>query len=64
MDTSPTTLFDSYEQDFKQIIQSIRDKLEGDGKDAQGGAYAPEIESMHKLTIVIVCATQSSVRLH
>ncbi|KAH9884395.1 vesicle transport v-snare protein vti1 [Cubamyces lactineus] len=36
MDTSPTALFDSYEQDFKQIIQSIRDKLEGDGKDAQG----------------------------
>ncbi|CDO76151.1 hypothetical protein BN946_scf185027.g14 [Trametes cinnabarina] len=38
MDTSPTSLFDSYEQDFSQIIQSIRDKLEGDGKDAQGGA--------------------------
>ncbi|KAI0350478.1 vesicle transport v-snare protein vti1 [Trametes cingulata] len=36
MDTSPTALFDSYEQDFKQIIQSIRDKLEGDAKDAQG----------------------------
>ncbi|KAI0325981.1 vesicle transport v-snare protein vti1 [Cubamyces sp. BRFM 1775] len=36
MDTSPTALFDSYEQDFKQIIQSIRDKLEGDGNDAQG----------------------------
>ncbi|KAI0673298.1 vesicle transport v-snare protein vti1 [Trametes maxima] len=38
MDTSPTALFDSYEQDFKQIIQSIRDKLDGDAKDAQGGA--------------------------
>ncbi|KAI0650988.1 vesicle transport v-snare protein vti1 [Trametes meyenii] len=36
MDTSPTALFDSYEQDFKQIIQSIRDKLDGDAKDAQG----------------------------
>ncbi|KAI8996218.1 vesicle transport v-snare protein vti1 [Trametes punicea] len=36
MDTSPTSLFDSYEQDFKQIIQSIREKLEGDAKDAQG----------------------------
>ena len=36
MDNSPTALFDSYEQDFKQIIQSIRDKLEGDAKDAQG----------------------------
>ena len=29
-------LFDSYEQDFKQIIQSIREKLEGDAKDVQG----------------------------
>ncbi|KAI0712739.1 vesicle transport v-snare protein vti1 [Cerioporus squamosus] len=36
MDTSPTALFDSYEQDFKQIVQSIRDKLDGDAKDAQG----------------------------
>ncbi|KAL1943456.1 hypothetical protein VTO73DRAFT_4531 [Trametes versicolor] len=36
MDTSPTALFDSYEQDFKQIIQSIRTKLEGDAQDAQG----------------------------
>ncbi|KAI0820098.1 vesicle transport v-snare protein vti1 [Trametes gibbosa] len=38
MDTSPTALFDSYEQDFKQIIQSIRDKLDGDTHDAQGEA--------------------------
>lgn len=32
MDTSPTTLFSNYEQDFQQIIASIRDKLEGDPK--------------------------------
>ncbi|CAL1697411.1 unnamed protein product [Somion occarium] len=32
MDTSPTSLFDSYEQDFQQIVSSIRDKLEGDAK--------------------------------
>ncbi|KAI0070124.1 vesicle transport v-snare protein vti1 [Panus rudis PR-1116 ss-1] len=32
MDTSPTALFDSYEQDFQQIIGSIREKLEGDAK--------------------------------
>ncbi|KAJ3883209.1 vesicle transport v-snare protein vti1 [Lentinula edodes] len=31
MDTSPTALFDSYEQDFKQFIETIREKLEGDG---------------------------------
>ena len=36
MDNSPTALFDSYEQDFKQIILSIREKLEGDAKDVQG----------------------------
>jgi vesicle transport through interaction with t-SNAREs protein 1 len=38
MDTSPTALFDTYEQDFNQFIESIRDKLEGDGKDEVGGA--------------------------
>lgn len=27
MDTSPTALFDSYEQDYKQLIQSIDDRL-------------------------------------
>ncbi|KAI0759252.1 vesicle transport v-snare protein vti1 [Trametes elegans] len=36
MDTSPTALFDSYEHDFQQIIQSIRDKLDGDARDAHG----------------------------
>ena len=29
MDTSPTALFDSYEQDFKQFIETISEKLEG-----------------------------------
>lgn len=37
MDNSPTQLFDSYEQDFKQIISSIRDKLEGDQQNEGGG---------------------------
>ncbi|KAA1476353.1 vesicle transport v-snare protein vti1 [Dentipellis sp. KUC8613] len=36
MDNSPTALFDSYEQDFQQIVQSIREKLEGEAKDGQG----------------------------
>jgi len=36
MDPSPASLFDSYEQDFQQILQSIRDKLEGDGTDQRG----------------------------
>ena len=29
MDNSPTTLFNNYEQDFQQIIASIRDKVDG-----------------------------------
>jgi len=32
MDTSPTTLFNNYEQDFQQIIASIRDKVEGNSQ--------------------------------
>lgn len=40
MDNSPTSLFDSYEQDFKQIISSIKEKLEGDAKDQQGGGMS------------------------
>ncbi|TFY72333.1 hypothetical protein EVG20_g644 [Dentipellis fragilis] len=39
MDNSPTALFDSYEQDFQQIVQSIREKLEGEAKDGQGGEF-------------------------
>ncbi|TEB30161.1 vesicle transport v-snare protein vti1 [Coprinellus micaceus] len=35
MDASPTALFDSYEQDFKQLVQSIDAKL-SEGKDAGG----------------------------
>ncbi|KAM6495984.1 vesicle transport v-snare protein vti1 [Amanita muscaria] len=30
MNSSPTALFDSYHNDFHQIVQSIRDKLEGE----------------------------------
>ncbi|KAI0755955.1 vesicle transport v-SNARE protein N-terminus-domain-containing protein [Irpex lacteus] len=36
MDNSPTALFDSYEQDFKQIIASIREKLEGGDESERG----------------------------
>ncbi|KAI0037536.1 vesicle transport v-snare protein vti1 [Auriscalpium vulgare] len=37
MDSSPTALFNSYEQDFQQILQSIREKLDGEDKDQRGG---------------------------
>ncbi|EKM80383.1 hypothetical protein AGABI1DRAFT_113574 [Agaricus bisporus var. burnettii JB137-S8] len=36
MDTSPTALFESYEQDFLQFIEGIKDKLEGNGKNEIG----------------------------
>jgi hypothetical protein len=39
MDGTPTSLFESYEQDFLQIVRSISDKLEGSGKDQRGGAF-------------------------
>ncbi|KIM68637.1 hypothetical protein SCLCIDRAFT_104812 [Scleroderma citrinum Foug A] len=42
MDHSPTALFDSYEQDFRQIIDSVRAKLDGDGRDERGGQYHAE----------------------
>lgn len=45
MDSSPAGLFDSYDQDFKHIIQGIRDKLEGSGKPERGG-------------IVFICAEE------
>jgi len=35
MDNSPTALFDSYEQDFQQLIDSLREKLDGETKDEQ-----------------------------
>ncbi|KAF9813956.1 hypothetical protein IEO21_05392 [Rhodonia placenta] len=35
MDTSPTALFDSYEQDFNQIIQSVRGRVDGDAQGEQ-----------------------------
>lgn len=40
MDNSPTALFDSYEQDFKQIIASIREKLEGGDEGERGGEWS------------------------
>ncbi|KAF9483744.1 vesicle transport v-snare protein vti1 [Pholiota conissans] len=36
MDETPTALFNSYEQDFRHIILSISEKLEGSGKNQQG----------------------------
>ncbi|KAM5531652.1 hypothetical protein V8D89_014704 [Ganoderma adspersum] len=36
MENSPTALFDSYESDFKEIVRSIREKLEGNAEDARG----------------------------
>jgi len=37
MDSSPVALFDSYDQDFQQIIQSVREKLNGEANDQHAG---------------------------
>ena len=37
MDQPPTVLFESYEQDFRHVIDSVRQKLEGDAKSSVGG---------------------------
>lgn len=51
MDSSPASLFDSYEQDFQQILQSIRQKLEGDGSDQRGGTPdTTDLPSLRGLT--------------
>ena len=31
MDNTPTALFNSYEADFKQMLESVREKLESAG---------------------------------
>lgn len=49
MDNSPTALFDSYEQDFQQIVSSIREKLEGDAKDERGGKAWPSWMSFGRI---------------
>ncbi|CAA7259658.1 unnamed protein product [Cyclocybe aegerita] len=36
MDTSPTALFDSYEQDFRQFIETIKENLESSETEANG----------------------------
>ena len=40
MNSSSTSLFDSYEQDFQQFIGTIQEKLEGEGSDDHGGEEA------------------------
>ncbi len=50
MDSSPTALFDSYEQDYQQFIESVQDKLEGSGKDEVGGMRYIPLGRIHRLT--------------
>lgn len=57
MDTSPTALFDSYEQDFNQILSSVRSKLDGDAKDQKGGGYYTMI-SVHPQRNDHVCQAE------
>ena len=61
MDSSPASLFNSYEQDFQQILQSIRDKLEGDGTDQRGGRLWTLLATQLDLTL---SSFQSRRKLH
>jgi len=36
MDTSPTALFESYEQDFRQFVETIQEKLQDNGGGDKG----------------------------
>lgn len=47
----PTSLFDSYESDFKQIVSSIKGKLDGEAKEQKGGEFR-----LQTCTIVPCCA--------
>ena len=61
MDSSPASLFNSYEQDFQQILQSIHDKLEGDGTDQRGGRLWTLLATQLDLTL---SSFQSRRKLH
>lgn len=39
MDSTPASLFDSFDQDFQHIVQSIKAKLDGEVKTQQGGVF-------------------------
>ena len=55
MDTSPTALFDSYEQDFRHFVETIREKLEGSvSEDARSG-------KIWKCQFVLVASLTKSV---
>jgi vesicle transport through interaction with t-SNAREs protein 1 len=39
MDTEPTALFNAYEKDLQQVLQSIQNRLDGAAKDQRGGEF-------------------------
>ena len=59
MDTSPTALFDSYEQDFRQFIETIREKLEDNANDDKGGE-SYRIILLHQISYLISLPTQNN----
>ena len=61
MDTS-TELFDSYEQDFKQIIESVRGKVEGDGKNERGGWCFVHLEPASNADVLVPAQSKGKLR--
>ena len=39
METEPTVLFDNYDQDLRNILQSVQGKLDEAAKGQRGGKY-------------------------
>ena len=59
MDNSPTALFDSYEQDFQQVIASVREKVDGEGANERGGALASSSTAVRS---TLTCGMSSEQR--
>ena len=53
MNSSPTALFDSYNNDFQHFIFTIQDKLEGDASNDRAGV-SPPMRSLPQLIIINV----------
>jgi vesicle transport through interaction with t-SNAREs protein 1 len=62
MDNFPTALFDSYEQDFRQIIDSIRSELDRDGKDEHGGTCVVLVLNCRFMGIIFTEERKASLR--
>lgn len=57
MDSSPTSLFDSYEQDYQELIDSLRTKLE----ESEGTENAGQSAQLNA-SIILLILPQTNAR--